>query len=747
MNGLDLTQHWQDTIAAGEEALATSDWLSVCNSVISAYSQVSELDTLHPLTALDELGKESAIKIANHLDPGRCWLWHVLIATELTSLGRHQEASELIDPICNTRPRFPHNARSFLPPLLSELCRIEPALLLRLAAVHINVYGTIQYAGAQSKEQLVREMARLLERSDLLPQWDDYLLKGAAEAGREELIHGIMERFEQTYHYQPSFGREVTRTPESRLIQAKRKLSFYGAPRGEKRLSDAEDPTLDNKTDLDLALEALHKGNETRARECLEKGIKQVKKRRGLKRRKDMCRAIQAYVALGEQDAALKLLENMRSKSPTAKKSTTQANLIAYLAISEIVTGDFNGGLTRLWNAALQYEDHDDAFYIIDEALEAIDRAGHLDAFYRVMPPENDEEDTSFYRNRMVQHIAYRYAAKGRTEKAFRIAESFHEAIDRDRAFELLVIRFLDTDLEAAERAARARSTKWAALRIAEVARAWHKKGNSNEANRIYRHAMKVAADNIQALGQVTEEASQFGYVDGLARALGSNLGNILLEKPEDWERRVQVGLRNGGSWLAGTFPSHPFYGLLDDMPKPASSTWALKIAGFLGRSHRKSPQTPTKTKQPLEDSIEEWQQLAERPWDQIDKLPKLAKAAGGKKAPLLLPRTHELIAHTRKAIQDNMRGRWYRNLSWSLALMEKWQLSLDLACETAEPAERILALELWIAIAPMNEWKSQLERLLQDKPVYGWILGRLGQLDRKARRKALSFIREEYKG
>jgi|GEM_PF-5491551 len=743
MKGLDLAQRWKHTIAAGEEALSTSNWLSLFDTIVTAYPLVSELDALHPLNALDEEGKESALEIANCLDPGRRWLWYVLIATELSIRGNHTAARVLIDPVCRTRPRFPNSARSFLPPLLSELCRVESEVPLRMASVHINVYDTLKYIGALSEDLLVIEIARLLEQSDLLPQWDDFLLRGAAELGREELVHSVTALFERTYHYQPSVGQAVTRTPESRRNDAKRALNFHSASRRERQPTAEET----DKTALDQAFEALKKENHTLARQYLDEGIIQTKKRRGLKRRKEMCKVIQGYVALGEQEEALNLLEQMRSKSSNAKKVSTQADLSAYLAISEIVTGDFQGGLTRLLQAAFQYEDHDDAYFILDEALDAIDQVGNLDAFYAAIPPVNDEDDRAFFQNRLMQHIGYRFAAKGQSEKAFSIAESFQGDIDRDSALELLVIRFLNSDLEAAERAAMARSNKWAGLQLAEVGRAWHKKGNGERARRIYKHAMEISADNIQALGQITEEASKFGYVDGLTRALGSSLDNILLEKSEDWERRLQNGLKSGGSWLIGVFPTYPFYGLLDDMPKPASSTLAVKIVRFLGKSRQESPKKDTKSNLSLEDSSEEWHQLAERPWDQIDKLPKLAKIAGAKDAHLLLPRAHELIAHTRSAIQDNMRGRWYRNLSWSLALMEEWQLSLDLACETAEPAERIRALELWIATAPMSEWKDQLERLLQDKPVYGWILGRLGQLDRKARKKALQFIREEYKG
>ena len=66
MKGSNLAQRWKDTITAGEEALTASNWLSLLDSIVTAYPLVSELDALNPLSQLDQEGKESAIEIANH---------------------------------------------------------------------------------------------------------------------------------------------------------------------------------------------------------------------------------------------------------------------------------------------------------------------------------------------------------------------------------------------------------------------------------------------------------------------------------------------------------------------------------------------------------------------------------------------------------------------------------------------------------------------------------------------------------
>ncbi|NJN47945.1 MAG: hypothetical protein HC808_17340, partial [Candidatus Competibacteraceae bacterium] len=118
-----------------------------------------------------------------------------------------------------------------------------------------------------------------------------------------------------------------------------------------------------------------------------------------------------------------------------------------------------------------------------------------------------------------------------------------------------------------------------------------------------------------------------------------------------------------------------------------------------------------------LDEALTEWSGLANQPWEQIGLAPTLAEALGTERAYRLLPRLRELLHHTERLQQDDMRGDWRLNLSWALACLGEWPLAFAVAHAIAQPRQRIEALQ-WLAwYAPLSAWRGHLRVLLEDEP------------------------------
>ena len=741
----NLYQCWRDAISVGEDALARSNWLELLDAVNTAYELRPELDALDPLVVMAEQGTTAVLEIAECLDPGRCWLWQLLIAVELVAQDNLELARQVLIRVCAKRPRLPHNAVPLISTLLPGLYRLDPELPLKLAAIRVHVNDSLMLLGACGEDELVLDVSRLLEQSDALPRWDEYMVQGAAQAERDDLVNAIVRLFERTYPDTGTMQPGRMRTPESRRLQAWRRIDVPGTSRFEKASALIDELLDQDKTPLDRAVEAMQQGNGEDARKLLEKGLDRIKKTRGTARLSLMSRAVQVHAALGEHDAALKLLSKMKSSSRRTQKADTLARMETSIAIAEITLGEIPSGLARLLKAASEFDDHDDANWAIGDAVDAAILTGQLETLCDILPAEDPDHDDVFYRNQLVKAMALACAADGQIDKAFTLIDLISDRIDKDSALESLLVQFLpnySNDLEVAERAALGMGGSKTASRLVDVAIAWHKDGNQPRARYLFEQALAAATDNRRVLGDVTQTAFQYGYVDGLPRAISSGLNQVLEEEPEAWQRWCKANVEKGLWWLnEGTIPNQWGLSFLQEPLEPPHPSWAEKIRGLARRSRLLRPTDRAEAEALFNTALELWQQKGDRPWEQFDDVSELARASGPAWAERLMPRIQELIEHARGMIQDGTRATWYQKLSWSLAFLEEWDLSLEVACEIAMPLERLRALEVWIVAAPLSSWCGHLEMLLHDEPMRGYLLAKLGQFDSTAKERAIAML------
>ncbi|MDA8018558.1 MAG: hypothetical protein MPN21_14050 [Thermoanaerobaculia bacterium] len=794
----ELLARWNALFAEGERAIQENDVGAFARVAVAAAPVRRAIDRLDPLEVLRSAGADGFRQVLPVLDDDRAFVWRLLAAAELAATNRADEGLGLLDEL--PTPRISPGAEPFLATLLPPLLAADPCLAVRLTAAGHFPGSALELLGASGELETIRAVGAAFEESPHVQSWENHIVRGARRENRGEVIEALLpvvtrdlpvhlsrtspktaESRRQTMCYQAGLAHQAAGNVEAALSiwdrlenrftlqfqvgslaeagfldEARRLVDMLPEEVRDEARAELNDESVEESTagnteiDLEHGLRALDRGEVQEAEDVLD-GLRDLaKSARGPRKAWRLLDVVQLAASLERPDVADTALASISKQAEKTRSEKNRVSLELALSLGQLALGHLEEGVDRLLRRCGDVEDHDEAYDLLQRAVDVVRRRGveGLETLLSALPEPSEEY---YLRERLVAYVAADLADEGHIDRAFAAAESLDDSIDRDYALELLTMTFVrQARLGEAKQAALGLNGSIAAHRLGEVATAYARADQPGEARRLFDLALG-RAKNLTSAGQLIVEAATVGVSDEGRALVASSLPELLGEPSADEDQRwLKAALRDSRELLRGRpVPRHwqrneRIYETSEDQVPATPGRDRIRALASRAR-WLASQQREEGARQLVTTAVREWLDMAEtddplRHSQQAESVALLAVAAAeleeGRES--LLAGLRALVSTFDIFQDDDLRSRWRREAAEALGRLGSWEESLRLARRIAAPLERLRALQ-WLALEiPLSETgEGGWTALLAEAPVHHMFLARLGREHKAARRIA----------